>query len=242
MSLVETFERNEGRPANREGWRLMTWITTPWIGRRTIVAGMASVAAASLIPGQSLRAQEKRLVTPRQTEGPYYPVSWTGDIDHDLVIVQGEAARALGQVAHVEGRVLDLAGQPIKDAVVEIWQCDAKGVYRHPRDERGTRRVDQGFQGRGRAMTDAAGRYAFRTIKPVAYPGRTPHIHFKVARAGGAALVTQLYVFGEAQNASDGVLNGIRDSRQRDSVIARFDPADGIEPGAVAARFDLVLG
>lgn len=220
----------------------MTWIATPWIGRRTIVMGAASAVAAVVLPGGMLRAQETRLATPRQTEGPFYPVSWAGDADNDLVVVQGEAAKALGQVAHVEGRVLDLAGQPIKDATVEIWQCDAKGVYRHPRDERGSRSVDKGFQGRGRALSDASGRYTFRTIKPVAYPGRTPHIHFKVARAGGAALVTQLYVFGEQQNERDGVLNGIRDPRQRDSVIARFDPADGVEPGAFAAKFDLVLG
>lgn len=220
----------------------MTYIATPWIGRRTLLTGIGAAATGLAAPRRPLVAQEKRLVTPRQTEGPFYPTSWSGDADNDLVVVEGEAAKALGQVTHVEGRVLDLAGQPIAGAVVEIWQCDAKGIYRHPNDERGTRKVDRGFQGRGRTVTDTAGRYTFRTIKPVAYPGRTPHIHFKVVRPGAAAFVTQLYVFGEKQNERDGVLNGIRDARQRDSVIARFDAADGKEPGALAATFDLVLG
>ena len=219
----------------------MTRILTPPMGRRSLIAGLAAATSGLVLPSAALMAQQRPSLTPRQTEGPFYPVSWTGDIDNDLVVVQGEAAKALGQVAHIEGRVLDLTGNPVAGATVEIWQCDASGIYRHPRDERGNRRRDAGFQGRGRAVTDTTGKYTFRTIKPVTYPGRTPHIHFKVERPGSAALVTQLYVFGEKQNERDGVLNGIRDARQRDSVIVRFDPADGREPGALAATFDLVV-
>ena len=216
----------------------MTHVITPLIGRRALLSGAAALSV--LFPRQSF-SQARLAATPRQTEGPFYPVDWTGDIDDDLVVVKGEATTATGQVAHVEGRVLDRSGQPMAGAWLEIWQCDAKGVYRHPSDERGNRRHDAGFQCRGRAVTDASGRYHFRTIKPVAYPGRTPHIHFTVITPG-TKLVTQLYVYGEPGNARDGVLNGNRDPRQRDSVIARFERADGKEAGALAASFDIVMG
>jgi protocatechuate 3,4-dioxygenase, beta subunit len=220
----------------------MALVRTPWIGRRTLIVG-ASASAGLLLAAPALTlAQERRVGTPRQTEGPFYPTDWSGDADNDLVVVQGEQAKAMGLVTHVQGRVLDLAGQPISGAVVEIWQCDAHGIYRHPRDERGTRRHDAAFQGRGRSTSDGAGRYSFRTIRPVAYPGRTPHIHFKVLAPGRSPLVTQMYVLGEPQNARDSVLNGIGDRRQRDSVIVRLDPAEAVEPGSLAGTFDIVLG
>jgi protocatechuate 3,4-dioxygenase beta subunit len=141
---------------------------------------------------------------------------------------------------HIEGRVLDVSGRPIAGAAVEIWQCDAQGIYFHPRDEGGDRRRDRGFQGRGRTLTDDGGRYRFRTIWPVAYGSRTPHIHFKVNPPSGQRLTTQMYVFGEKLNSQDGVLNDIRDARQRDSVIVRLEAADR-EPGALAGNFDIVV-
>ncbi len=221
----------------------MPLICTPSLGRRRLILGL-SAAVTSIIAagglGSSVRAA--LLASPPQTLGPFYPRDWEGDIDNDLVIVTGEAARAMGRVVHVEGRVLDVAGAPLPGAEVEIWQCDAQGIYRHPRDEEPGRRRDPGFQGRGRTITDAAGRYRFRTIRPVPYGGRTPHIHFKVEPAGGRELITQMYVFGEERNAQDGVLNSIRDPRQRDSVIVRLDAADQLEPGALAASFDIVIG
>src|SRR3712207_5916078 len=88
--------------------------------------------------------------TPRQTTGPFYPVDWSGDVDADLVRVAGEAARAQGVVTHLRGRVLDARCAPVPGALVEIWQCDACGRYRHPRDRQDGR--DPGFQGRGRAL------------------------------------------------------------------------------------------
>lgn len=132
-------------------------------------------------------------------------------------------------------------GAPIPDAAIEIWQCDATGIYRHPRDMHWLRKRDGGFQGRGRARSAADGAYAFRTIKPVAYPGRTPHIHFAITAPGRSPLITQMYVAGEPQNARDGVLNAISDRRQRDSVIVRLQPGDGIEASALAGSFDIVL-
>jgi len=204
-----------------------------------VLTGLSAAAGTLLLPATS-RAQNKLITTPRQTAGPFYPVEWSGDIDADLVVVKGEAAEAIGQITHVSGRVLDVSSQPISAAVVEIWQCDANGHYRHPRDSGGSAR-DPGFQGRGRVITDASGRYSFRTIRPVAYAGRAPHIHFKVVLPDSRALITQMYVFGEAQNTSDVVLSSIRDQRQRDSVIVRLAPASGLEASALAGTFDIVI-
>ena len=178
--------------------------------------------------------------TPRQTAGPFYPVDWSGDADADLVRVAGEAAQAQGTVTHLRGRVLDTRGDPVPGAAVEIWQCDAHGRYRHPRDRADGR--DGGFQGRGRAVAGADGAFAFRTIRPVAYPGRTPHIHVAVAAPGRETLVTQLYVAGEPLNARDGLFTSLREPLLRDAVLLRLEPADRLEPGALLAVRDIVLG
>jgi len=227
----------------------------PLGGRRKIVTGVGAAMLAGATAGAPWRAALAAgltgshggqgaggppLVTPRQSLGPFYPVDWAGDADNDLVIVRGEAARALGQVAHVRGRVMDRDGTPLEGSIVEIWQCDAKGVYRHPRDRGGPR--DPGFQGRGSTRAQQDGGWSFRTIRPVPYPGRTPHIHFLVRTPDGRDLVTQLYVAGEPGNAGDFLLNSVRDPRQRERLIARFDPADRIEPGALLAEFEIVVG
>ena len=208
--------------------------------RRRLVGGLAAGALLGAGLARPAAAQAQRLVTPRQSLGPFYPVDWSGDRDNDLVRVHGEAARALGQVAHVRGTVVERSGAPLAGSIVEIWQCDANGVYRHPRDRHGER--DPGFQGRGTSEAAADGSWSFRTIRPVPYPGRTPHIHFFVRTPDGRELVTQLYVAGEPGNARDGLLNSVRDERQRERLIARFEPADRIEPGAFLANFEIVLG
>jgi protocatechuate 3,4-dioxygenase beta subunit len=219
-------------------------ILTPQLGRRHVVRGLVAVAAAGTLPIRPGLAGADGLVpTPAQTEGPFYPPDWTGDIDNDLVQIMGDAARALGQITHVTGRVLDASGAPIKGAAIEIWQCDANGRYRHPNDTSWIRtKRDGAFQGRGRMLSGADGTYSFRTIKPVSYPGRTPHIHFSIAAPGRERLITQMYVAGEPQNGRDGILNGIRDTRQRESVIVRLEAADRLEAGALAGTFDVVLG
>jgi protocatechuate 3,4-dioxygenase beta subunit len=198
-------------------------------------------AGASLLPLRSGFAAEL-VATPAQTEGPFYPASFPADMDNDLVQVRGQAARAMGTVLHLEGRVLDLNGRPVDGALVEIWQCDAQGIYDHPRQP-GRERRDSAFQGYGRMLVAADGRYSFRALKPVAYPGRTPHVHFKVAMAAGGLLTSQFYIAGEPGNERDGVFRGaIRDPRQRERIEMRLAPASGLEPGALATTMDIVIG
>jgi protocatechuate 3,4-dioxygenase beta subunit len=205
--------------------------------RRDVIIG----AAAAVLARPALAAEKARpVITPGQTEGPFYPVTFPADMDNDLVRVQGRAAQALGQVTHIVGRVLDKRGEPVRGAALEIWQCDANGVYNHP-GQAGLQRRDAAFQGYGRTEAAADGRYSFRTIRPVAYPGRTPHIHFKVHAPGAGRLTTQMYVAGERRNATDGLLNGIRSAAQRESVLVRLEPAGAQEPGALRGSFDIVL-
>jgi len=220
----------------------MTRILTPQIGRRHVVRGLAAVtAAAALQNAVCALAANERVATASQTEGPFYPTDWSGDVDNDLVRVVGEDAQAQGQITHILGRVLDTSGTPIPGAAIEIWQCDASGIYRHPRDTHWFRKRDGNFQGRGRTTVDAQGAYKFRTIKPVAYPGRTPHIHFAITVPGHEPLITQMYVAGEAQNERDGILNSIRDKRQRDGVIVSLQPGESLEPTPLVGTFDIVI-
>jgi protocatechuate 3,4-dioxygenase beta subunit len=209
----------------------------PLILRRGLIMG----AGASLLAPPGLAASASPLIlTPGQTEGPFYPTSFPADTDSDLVRVTGQARQAVGQVTHIMGRVLNRLGEPLSGALVEIWQCDANGIYDHPA-ARGGKRRDTAFQGYGRSAANASGRYSFRTIRPVAYAGRTPHIHFKISAPGIAGLTTQMYVAGEPRNASDAVLGAIRNRAQRESVIVALSGAGEIEAGALKGTFDIVL-
>jgi protocatechuate 3,4-dioxygenase beta subunit len=206
--------------------------------RRWLLAG----AGASLLPPARGAFAATLAVTPQQTEGPFYPASFPADMDNDLVQVRGQAARAMGTILHLQGRVLGRDGRAAPGTLVEIWQCDAQGLYDHPRQS-GRERRDQAFQGYGRMLADAEGRYSFRTLRPVAYPGRAPHIHFKAATGGGALLTSQFYIAGEAQNARDSVYReAARDPAQRERIEMKLEPANGLEPGALATSMDIVIG
>ena len=202
--------------------------------RALLVGGVAAMTVAALRP-----ARADLTPTPRQTPGPFYPRAKPSDADADLVSVAGRSGRAQGIVTHVAGRVLDRQGRPVSGAVVEIWQCDAFGRYHHPADGGGG---DPDFQGYGAVRTGGDGSYRFRTIRPVAYPGRAPHIHFAVAGPGFERLTTQMYVAGEPLNDGDFVLGRIGDPAERARVIVALSPLGAAEPGALAGRFDLVLG
>jgi protocatechuate 3,4-dioxygenase beta subunit len=207
--------------------------------RDAVGAALAVLAyAASARPLPAWAAQLLR--TPAQTRGPFYPTELPLDHDNDLVTVAGQGGVARGEITNVVGRVLDQAGRPLARARVEIWQCDANGRYRHPWDRRNVP-LDPNFQGYGQFVTGPDGAYRFRTIKPVAYTGRAPHIHFAVSGPGFEPLVTQLYVAGAPENARDFVLNGIADPKARQRLVVPFDVPPGASGGELVARFDIVL-
>jgi protocatechuate 3,4-dioxygenase beta subunit len=163
-------------------------------------------------------------LTPSQTEGPYYPVAIPKDSDFDL-LKNGSLVYGKGAAGWLSGTVSDLEGRPVRGAVVEIWQADADGRYDHPGDGS---RADPAFQAFGRVAVDADGAYRFRTIKPVPYTGRTPHIHFKVKLSGRELLTSQLYVQGDPGNARDFLWRNLRDDADRAALTVPFQSgADG---------------
>jgi protocatechuate 3,4-dioxygenase beta subunit len=201
--------------------------------RRALVLAAPSL----LVAGAALAAL---LPTPGAGEGPFYPVRMPSDDDADLVRIEGAVREAGGDILHLAGRVMDTNARPVAGARIEIWQCDANGVYLHPGDRRRGLR-DTGFQGFGHATADAAGRFAFRTIVPVPYPGRTPHIHVKVLRGGRHLLTTQLYRAGHPQNPSDFLFRRLApDQRHRVSLAIR--PRAASPRPAFKTEFDLVIG
>ena len=200
---------------------------------------LGATGAALTLVAAPPSAATNYLRTPPQSTGPFYPVTLPLDMDNDLVRVNGKNEVANGVITHLTGRVSDERGRVISRARVEIWQCNAFGRYHHPRDRRNAP-IDENFQGYGRSTTGDDGLYRFRTIKPVHYPGRTPHIHFAVSGPGIETLVTQMYVSGEAKNTTDALLNSIRDARARASLVVELVPMPGTS-GELMGRFDLVL-
>lgn len=184
---------------------------------------------------------EELLRTPRQIEGPFYPVKLPLDTDNDLLVVNDSLTSAVGEITHLSGRILDTKGDPIRNVLVEIWQVDHQGAYLHEGTFNAERR-DKHFQGFGRFITGTTGEYYFRTIKPVPYPGRAPHIHVAIKMKGRKKWTTQCYVSGHPQNDRDGVLRGIRNPKQRAAVTVDFMPLKGSKVGELTARFDVVMG
>src|SRR3954451_18797060 len=176
----------------------------PMIARRRVLEIAAGCAAVFSL-GRAGRAATL-LPTPQQTAGPFYPLSLPADSDNDLVQVTGHNGTEKGTVSYVTGHILDPEGRPLSGARVEIWQCDTNGRYHYVRDDRADTPLDDNFQGYGRTVADETGGYRFRTIRPVPYPGRSPHIHFAVSGPGLPRFTTQMYVAGEPLNARDGVL------------------------------------
>lgn len=197
--------------------------------RRRFVACAAMLG----VPSSALRAQAPRTPTPGMTEGPFYPEAFTPEPQVKLILgpLQGDAT-----ALSLAGRVLDRFGKPVEAARVEIWQCDALGHYTHSRDSRVASR-DPNFSGFGWTRTDAAGSYAFETIRPAPYPGRTPHIHFAVRAPKFSRLVTQMFVEGVPQNQNDFLYTSMSQA-QRSLLSARL----GSGGAGQRASFDLVLG
>lgn len=206
--------------------------------RRRFLGAIGLGAAALYSPGVFAQALVE---TARQTEGPFYPDTLPLDTDNDLLIVNDRITPAVGDVTHLSGRILDRRGDPLRNVIVEIWQVDSHGAYLHSRSANRDVR-DANFQGFGRFLTGSAGEYYFRTIKPVPYSGRAPHIHVKIKRGERELLTTQCYINGHEQNERDSILRRIRDAQARRSVMAEFTPVPGSSIGELTARFDIVLG
>lgn len=206
--------------------------------RRRFLNTMAAASTALWAPGAFA---EELIRTPAQTEGPFYPDKLPLDTDNDLILVNDALDASVGTIAHLTGRILDARGNPLRNAVIEIWQCDNNGAYLHSGTSNKDKR-DRNFQGFGRFLTGSTGEYYFRTIKPVPYPGRTPHIHVKVKQRNKDLLTTQCYVKGHEGNAKDGILRGIKDAKVLESIMVDYRPVEGLRVGEVAGKFDIVLG
>jgi protocatechuate 3,4-dioxygenase beta subunit len=187
-----------------------------------------------------LTQTETELTAPRLGDRPL------GEHDHDLT-VHG-AGETLGERIIVHGQVREDGGRPVPETLVEIWQANACGRYRHAGDQHPAP-LDPNFEGAGRCLTDGDGRFRFVTIKPGAYPWgnhdnawRPQHIHFSVfGRAFTQRLVTQMYFPGDPLFEFDPIFNSVRDPKARRRMVCAFDLASTKPEWALAYRFDIVL-
>lgn len=211
------------------------------VSRRRFVGMASGVAGACIVAFPQLSfAQEPALrETADLITGPFYPLGKPADRDADLTWVRGHRSRAKGQVIRLSGRVMDIKGQPVPNALIEVWQANALGRYSHPSDPNIRMPLDPDFQGYARLQTDHAGRYSMTTIKPGAYPTprgdmRAPHIHFLVDGRKDRK-VTQLFFPDEPLNDQD---RHLRSVRRPETLIAQIDDRGGSE---LVARWDIVL-
>jgi|SRR5437588_7784427 len=178
--------------------------------------------------------------------GPQLGPELVRESDNDL-LAQHEGS-PIGERIIVFGRVLDTEGKPLRDTLVEVWQANAAGRYRHVLD-RWDAELDPNFSGAGRTVTDQQGRYRFVTIKPGPYPWgnhdnawRPAHIHFSLlGRAFAQRLVTQMYFPGDPLFEFDPIFNSVREPAARERMISRFSLGDSVDHWALAYEFDIYL-
>jgi protocatechuate 3,4-dioxygenase beta subunit len=178
--------------------------------------------------------------------GPLYGEDRVAPGDRDLTA--GHDGEPLGERIIVRGRVQDEAGMPVRDSLIEIWQANSAGRYRH-RMDRHPAPLDPNFTGAGRCLTESEGRYGFATVKPGAYPWanhdnawRPAHIHFSLfGRAFTSRLVTQMYFPGDPLLDHDPIFLSVRDSRARERLVCDFDLSTTVPERALGYRFDIVL-
>jgi protocatechuate 3,4-dioxygenase beta subunit len=206
--------------------------------RRHLLRALGATAVLALANPVARAAQ--LLATPYQGKGPFYPLQLPLDQDNDLTRVAGRSGHAKGTIVDVGGRLLDETGRPLTGVQIEIWQVNAYGRYHHQSDDQ-DKPWDADFQGFGHTLTDADGAYRFRTVRPVAYPGRAPHIHFALSDRRFATFYTQMYIAGAPENARDFLLGAVRDARARNSLIVGLEPSSA-EGSELVGRFDIVLG
>jgi len=204
---------------------------------------MALAAGGFAMSGVSAVFAETLQRTPGEILGPFYPVIKRVEQGADLTTIPGRQGRATGQVIHVMGRVLNVEGQPVRGARIELWQANAQGRYSHPSDTNPAP-LDPNFEGFAVQNTDAEGRYRFKTIKPGAYPAtanwmRPPHLHFDVTGKINR-VITQMYFPGESLNDKDLLLQNIRANKE--SLIAKvLPPTADVEPDSLTVVWDIVV-
>ncbi|WP_019029100.1 hypothetical protein [Colwellia piezophila] len=170
--------------------------------RRGLLKGFIAIAGLAAYSRHAVSA----VLTPRATEGPFYPDTSMrfADVDNDLIKVSGAVEQAGGEIIRITGKLMSKQGKPLAGHRIEIWQCDVNGKYLHPNDNSKVS-YDNGFQGFGHDIADGNGNYSFKTIKPTIYPGRAPHIHVKVLDGDRELLTTQFYIAGNKLNSTDGL-------------------------------------
>jgi protocatechuate 3,4-dioxygenase, beta subunit len=179
--------------------------------------------------------------------GPAFGHEVVGELDHDLT--RQHDGEPLGERIIVNGRVTDSAGKPARSALIEIWQANAAGRYRHEVDQHPAP-IDPNFTGAGRCLTDDDGNYSFVTVKPGAYPWRNhpnawrpAHIHLSLfGRAFTNRLVTQMYFPGDPLFEFDPIFQSVRDPKARARLVCDFDLGQTVPEWALAYRFDIILG
>ena len=219
--------------------------------RRFVHASVALAGLATVVPiGSVLAAEENNKWvsgegTPDTVMGPFYPLlSKPANPGTDLTMVKGGTAHAQGQLLYLMGQVLDVKGTPIKGVQVEIWQANAAGRYDNPSDGNPAP-LDPNFQGYGVAVTDADGRYRFKTIKPGSYPVtrgwvRPPHIHYELTGRKDKH-VTQIWFPDEPLNAQDRLFNGLSPAARKMLTCKIEAPTGNIEPDSKIALFNIIL-
>ena len=215
----------------------------PFLSRRGFLGGALALGATAVAPWFTRRGAfaAELMKTPSVTEGPFYPDKLPLDTDNDLLVINDKITPAVGEITHLMGVIKDTDGAPMKGLTIEIWQVDNGGAYIHSGTGNKDKQ-DKNFQGFGRFTTDKSGAYYFRTIKPVPYPGRTPHIHYKVKRGSRELLTSQIMISGHEQNARDGVLRSAGGLLEQELMMAEFKPIKDSKIGELEAKFDIVLG
>jgi len=183
--------------------------------------------------------------TPAQVEGPFYPVHQQADRDLDLTLIEGHSQRAHGDVIVVTGQILDQDFRPVPGALLDVWQANSFGRYRHPGDTNPAP-LDEHFQGWGQFTSDDQGRYRLRTIMPGAYPAaegwmRPPHIHFRVSRRGYHELTTQMYFAGHPLNDRDLILQELPAAERGIWLVPLVAVESGEEAGASRGLFNILM-